>query len=234
MSRAKFFQRDSLFKPTYVEHDVGGETMRFYPLSITMLWKMRHAVEPLVGAFTALSAGKHDFEQTMDQGAEDEETGEKRIVTHFGAVKPELATMREDRREAALQKAAAALFDPKMRDFVGELLTDSLRDEFTRAEARDRSTVQQMMDGDDENPGLDIATLGEMVGGLVKANVRVFGPFRNQIREMASGRIKAILDDASGLGIPATSTSSEFGSDDENENAPPLPDLKISGRSETD
>jgi hypothetical protein len=234
VSRPRIFQRESLFRPKYVEHEVAGEALRFYPLSLSMLWKMKTAVEPMVQAFRALSSGKNDVEKTIDQGVDDQ-TGERRFLSHFGAVKPDLAAMREEKIEASLRKAVDAFFEPKMRDFVGELIADSLREEFTRKEARDQQVVRTFVDGNDETPGLDFVTLGQMVVGLAKANEGVFGPFAKQVREAMSGRIREILNDATGRGKPAApdySESNEPESDDWPESEQPEAEPSLHVRSD--
>lgn len=224
MSKPKFFERTSLFAPTYIEHKVGEETLRFYPLSVNMLWKMQSAVEPIAQALRLLSAGKNDCEQTIDQGV-DEETGERRVVTHIGAVKPEIAAMRETRMDDQIKKAMDTFFSNEMRAFVGELITDSLRDDFTRAEARNSGTTTLMMEGSDEQPGLDLTTLAGMIMGIVKSNQGVFGPFAQKIKDAVSARVGTALDEVTGPGQPAApdfddSTRSEISEELENEKPP--------------
>lgn len=194
MTEAKFFSRESLFQPKYVDHEVADNSLRFYPLSVTMLWRMRAVVEPLVEALRVISGGKNDVERTVDQerydGAEDpegERSPDQRIVTHMGAIKPELARLREERADGAWAKAVDAVFNEKSRDFLIEMLTDSLRDEFTRSEAKDPRVLKNVMDR------LDLSTLVEMVQGLVKANMRVFGPFAGKLRTVAQSRLGEML-----------------------------------------
>lgn len=182
---AKFFERKSLFTPKHVEYEVSGNQLRFYPVSLTMLWKMRTAFEPILDAFRILSGGKNDFEQIVDQGAD--EFGNQRTITKIGSVDIEIAKMREQNGAKAVKLAMEAVFSTDTRDLLGELITDSLRDEFTREEAVDRDVVQQVV------RELNLETMMGMAMGLVNANAKVFGPFAEKVRKTANQKLNEVL-----------------------------------------
>ncbi len=192
MSTPKFFQRTSLFQPPYIEHDVRDARFRFYPISVSVLWKMRTFVEPISTAFRVLTGGKNDSDQLVDQST-DPETGEQRVTSQVSAVAPELAKFREEKIDSAIKAAFESFFADDMRMFVGEMIVDSLREEFNRGQARDLSVVKAVMDGgkigDEEFPGLDLETMTMMIEGLVKANAKVFGPFAKRAQELLGEKL---------------------------------------------
>lgn len=188
---AKFFKRESLFKPKHVVHQVGDNELKFYPVSLTMLWRLRTFFEPVIEALRVLTGGKNDVERTVDQGVDEE--GNKRTITHMGAIAPDVARLREERSDQAWSKALDCIFGDECRKLLGELFADSLRDEFTREEAHDADV------GDEVMKSLDLATTVAMVNGLLKANTRVFGPFAEKVRKAAEAKLDDALGDVAGV-----------------------------------
>lgn len=189
---AKFFKRESLFTPKHVAHKIGDQEMKFHPVSLNMLWKLRTAFEPVIEALRVLTAGKNDVERTVDQGRDDE--GNERTVTHMGAVTTEMAKLRQDQSDAAWKRALDCIFGEDSRELIGELLADSLRDDFTREEAIEAGMGKKVIES------LDLGTMVEMVNGLLKANAGVFGPFAEKVRKAAAQKMDEVLgsDEAEG------------------------------------
>ena len=161
----------------YVEHEVGGEELKFFPLSVTVMFKLRRVALPLPAALSTLFAPNNtDFTVIQREFSDDGEGGRgKEIITE--AISPQLAALRTKERTEALEQAIGALTDEQNAEVVGAVIMDCLREDFPR--------------GSKENPKpgefiheLDLPCMIECLKGVAKANREVLGPLADRVQSV--------------------------------------------------
>lgn len=194
-------ERFRLLSPASVTREINGEDFTFYTVSLRVAAKMAPLLSRLAGHFSTLLSG--DPKQDQGRIEEDFATPEGEVIskTTVQPINPELATMRAEKREQAIRGAVDALLDPQNRRALGELLMDSLRDDFPRgAKNRDAGEIQEFVDG------MDIPVFIEFLKGLAAANAKVFGDLGNGIGRAVQARAKELLGEAAEPDLVATGT----------------------------
>lgn len=169
----------SFLAPTYIEHEVGGETLKFWPVSLGVAVKLRAIGAPLAEALSILFAPTDNDATVIIREFEGGDGGKEKVVE---AVDPKLAEMRDKQRADALSKAIKTLSDSKNLGVIGEIIMDSMRENFPKSEPRP--------------PGLEVMNelplkpLKEIIMGIVKANKDVLGPFAEKAQERLGQVIK--------------------------------------------
>ncbi len=172
-----------LLSPFFVEREIAGRTFKFYPSSVRVAARMANTLSELSGHVSVLMTNTQ-----RDTGSVHEEVSDADGMTvkktSVQPINPDLAEKRVDARAKAVKAAMAQLTSSTNRMILGELLMDSLRDDFDRGAKRETADVQELVDG------MEIPILIEFLGGLVAANSKVFGDLGNSL--------KAALGDAVG------------------------------------
>ena len=137
------------FKKKFVVHTIrdgdAEHEFKFYPPRFRNIanGRTRDLLEPIIQAATALmgggDAGKSQHILYNDDGQPTE-------ASTMGQ-EPEVLKLLEARKRQAVSDAMGVLFNENTTDYIGELLADSLRDEFPAPSHQDyASTVKQFMD----------------------------------------------------------------------------------------
>ena len=188
-------------EPTHVEHKVGEATVKFYPVSVGMMFKLRRAAKPIAKAISVLTSGggkdtgnifREVGEPVMLDGKplklKDGQGGD-RIVrdneTIAEAITPELAETRTRQRSEAIEDLIGALTDDENVKIIAEIIMDSMR-----MEGNDRPPASEFINQ------IELPILGELLMGVGKANKGVFGPLADKLSPaftQAQGAIKARL-----------------------------------------
>lgn len=157
--------------PTFVEHEVNGNSCHFYPVSVKTLYTVKQLGKPIAKALTILFASKGNDTNTVQREFSNTEgsAGGKEVAIE--AISVELAKHRTAEQVEAVEYLVDAFTDQANAQVIGRLIMDSMRDEFPRDFNND--DVCEFMD----DPDLDAATLGQLLIGVSKANARIFGPF---------------------------------------------------------
>lgn len=164
-----------LTSPNFVEHEVNGKTLKFYPVSLGTALKLRTIAKPLASAITTLFAGgDKDVGSKVKETTSNEGSVYERIVD---AISPDLAKMRQDRVDFAVRDLIDALTKDESLLVVAELFADSCRDEWQRP-----VPPAQIKAIKDE---LDTESLPQVLAGLAKANRKLFGPLGDRISELS-------------------------------------------------
>lgn len=177
--------------PKYVESSVNEKNLRFYPMSVGMLAKLRVVAQPLVKALTKLfnqeAADRTRIERavTSDQVIKTfneknepiEVTGQDTEVI-IEAVDPKLAKLRSEEKDRAMNDLVSSLLDENNLHVLADLVMDSLRDVFGQDKPPALEFVQQT----------PLPLMVEMLKGVVAANAGVVGP--------VGGKIKAAIEGA--------------------------------------
>lgn len=161
----------------YIEHDVCGTTMRFYPNRMALLSEVRDLSAPVAKAISVLFADESRDSGTAVKRHREGEFYMEDITTE--PISEEMATYRQNERERAIETIFNTLADKRSVIVLGRLLMDSLRDEFPYKSDRDALEVEEFLYGeegsDSEYRGIDMPTLVALFGGWLKANQKVFG-----------------------------------------------------------
>lgn len=184
-----FAEKFRLLSPLSVDREIHGQTVTFYTCSVRTCARLSGLLSQLAGHFTTLLGGS----SARDQGTIEEvyappegEHGEILTKSIVQPINPDLAALRSKQRQQALQGAIQSLFDKKNRAAIGELLIDSMKDEFPRGKRRPTEECQEFVDE------MDVPTLIEFLKGLAEANAKVFG-------DLGKGLGRAVQDKAQEL-----------------------------------
>lgn len=171
-------KRLSLLTKKGVDHNVGDQTLTFYPVSVTVYSGLKSTLKPIAEVIAVLTRKTHtDTGQTVHQAQ-----GE--TITRIDPIAPEMAKLRHDLQSNAVSNALETVFSPDTLRDVAKVLMDSLRDHCPR-----NPTVQQI---DDFVGELDLGSVMDLVTGFTKANAGVFGPLGLSLAKLAETKIRGM------------------------------------------
>jgi hypothetical protein len=181
---------------------IEGVDFTFYPVSLRCAAKMAPLLSRLAGHFSLLLGG----ESRTDQGRtiEDYTTADGDVVskTVVDPINPDLARLRDEQRERSIAGAVEAILDDRHRLAVGELLMDSLRDDFPRgAKQRSAADIQDFVDQ------MEVPVFIEFVKGLAAANARIFGDLGKGIGRAVQAKADELLGEIEGREASGTAGS---------------------------
>lgn len=182
---ANILQRLGAFRNKAVRHtidtDSGPVEFKFYPPRMRMLLsgRLREIMEPLTGALTSLFSSK-----AADASRQQEVDADGKVTTFVQALNPEVIEVRERKRREAITEAFKAILADNTRYQIGELLADSLRDDFPADESQRALQVREFMDE------LDLPTLVQFLKGYFKALAPVLDSSGNSILSGLPGLVK--------------------------------------------
>ncbi len=174
----------------FVEHDVCGSKLRFYPNRVGLLHELAEVSKPIAAALASLFADQRNDAAVTDETMVQADTTIRKSTVQ--AVAPEVLRLRAEERERAIGSMIDAVSDQRNRLLLGRLLMDSLREDFPYDRERSSEQVEEFLYGDgkpDGYPGLDAPALAAMVAGWIKANSKVFGAAGEQIAAAARERL---------------------------------------------
>ncbi len=189
---ANILQRLGAFRNKAITHTVDSDNgpleFKFYPPRMRMLLsgRMHEILEPLCAAASTI------FSDTSRDVSRQQEVDKDGLVTTFvQALNPEVIALRAEKRVTALKDALAAIVDDATRYQIGELLADSLRDDFSDDELERRKEVRKFMDE------IDLPTLSQFMSGYFKALKPILDKSGNSIfsdlRETVAREVKKAL-----------------------------------------
>jgi len=192
-------ERHSFLSPKYVEHEVNGLVLRFYPGSLRLLGRLRTISKPLVGAISTFFQNSDLLTRKVMRDFQSPQ-GEASSETTLDPISPELLKNIDLRREGAIDQVFQAITSEENRAVIGEIIMDSLREEFPRKPKAEQ--IREFVD----DPDLDVATTVQLLTGVAMANKGLFGPLAEplakRIQEAAGSRLRPLgegsLDPASG------------------------------------
>lgn len=188
-----------LLSPHFVEREINGETFKFFPVSLGASAPMADMISELSRHFSVIFS-----DTNRDQGSTHEEMedpdGATMKKTTVQPINPDLAMIRIDKRSAAVQKAIETLVNPKYRLALGELLMNSLREDFPREDRKSRKSAETQ----DWIDSLELPTFIEFLKGLAEANAEVFGAMGKSLKDALGGQVTAALEGLAASEEPAT------------------------------
>ena len=184
MSIAEKFR---LLSPLSVEREIHGQTVTFYTCSVRVCARLSGLLSQLAGHFTTLLGSGSSRDQGSVEEIYQQAEGEVMSKHIIEPINPDLAALRTKQKEKALHGAIQAIFDPKNRAAIGELLIDSIKDVFPRGKRRPAEECQEFVDE------MDVPTLIEFLKGLAEANAKVFGDLGKGLGRAAQAKAKELL-----------------------------------------
>lgn len=188
----------SFLSPKFIEHSVGDEVLKFYAVRVATAGKLRGFLKPVFRGLAQINAGGAN-----DIGKESTETADKdgfrQLRTELKSITPELAKVRSEQREKAIDDLVDALLQEASMRCIGILILDCLRAPNSEKDA------QELVDN------TDLGTLFELIKGVAKANKEVFGPLTDRVEEVIStlkrASMKRVPDDEPESGAASASDS---------------------------
>lgn len=173
---ANIITRLGAFRNKAIVHTVdspeGPQDFRFYPPRMRMLisGRMKEIIEPLTSAMAVL------FSSTgQDASRQQEVESDGRVTTFVQGLSPEVIELRERKRREAIERAMGVLLNDSTRYQIGELLADSMRDEFSDKESERAKEARQFMDE------VDFPTIVSLIRGYLKALAPILDASGNSI-----------------------------------------------------
>ncbi len=161
--------------PQGTEYTVAGKALMFYPVSVKTAFKLKGVAKPIASALTKLFQKDGPLKQTT---VLDTVEGNQ---TDIQPLSIEAAKFIQESHSSAAQEIFDTLTNEKTLLVIGELIMDSLRDDYKRHPAPTEAQIQEFVDS------LDLEVIAQMAIGVVKANTKLFHP----LREWAGEAIKA-------------------------------------------
>lgn len=157
-------------KKPCIESDVQGQTLNFYPISVTFLFKIRSVATPLSKAIATLmtSAANDSHEQTHQQLDDNEKL--KDIEHTRSAADPELVRFRLEEKQKAITELVESILSDESYTLIAEMIMDSLREVFPPGN-RDNPPVAEF------KTTIDTLSAPELLIGLYKSNKGILDPF---------------------------------------------------------
>lgn len=175
-----------LLSPFSVDREINGKTVTFYTCSVKTCARLSPFLTEMAGHLSILIGGNAATGQgTVAEDWQDADGAQVQKTT-TQAINPDLDEMRSARRQRAVEGAVSACFDEKNRAALGDLMMDSLKDNFKRGEKRPREECLGFIDE------MDPPTLTQFLQGLALANAKVFG-------DLGKGLGRAVQDQAARL-----------------------------------
>lgn len=223
-------QKFTYNKKHAIEHEVNGETLRFYPNRIGLLEQLAEISKPIAHAMATLLGNDRSDSTAVTETYKDKarkSIGKDGVVTETAdstvdkitmqAPTPEIAEHRRKERNQAIDELIDGLTNDRNRLMFGALLMDSLRDDFPYAKERSAKDIEEFLFGEENDEieddpdayhGIDLPTLAALVAGWLKANSKVFGA----TGEKLTGMVRARLGGLQSLSPSAETTSPVDGS----------------------
>lgn len=170
-------------QPRFVDHEVDGQSLRFYQITGFKLIAIKDTVRVLIDSLMQLQRSPREdagSKETRDMERTELDTEQKMkfmpktlTVSEKSAVGTDLAAYHDSQRRQALKVLVDQVMDQRTyKDLVG-LIVSSLRDEFPTA------PTKQELDAIVES--MPLPTLIALMGGVLKANTGVFGPLEGLV-----------------------------------------------------
>ena len=199
----------TFLEPDGVEHDVGGQAIMFYPVSLGTLFEIKVIGAPLAKALSVLFDDKGRDYGTVSRNfhTPDGQNMDSEIIVE--ARTPEMATLRAKQRQESIEKLMEALLNDKAKKAVGKIIIESMKDKF------DQGQVPPALEFMNEIPATSIV---EFLTGVAKANKGVLGPLAESLTGLwAKAKTKmdqalsdeSVIDDAASSPIADTEPSEE-------------------------
>lgn len=168
--------RLAAFNGKAVMHTVQGEEIAFYPITVATTFKAKEVVQTIAASMGVLFSDTSRDSTAIQRkfNADGEMPGGEEFVTE--GLTPDMAEMRVRHRKDAIDNLLATLTNPANMKGIGEIIMDSMRDEF--ADDSTQRSPQEFFNT------LPLPILADLLIGVFRANKEVFGPLSRRAEEM--------------------------------------------------
>lgn len=161
----------SLFtSPEPIEHEVSGQIVKFWPISVGLVFRLRGLAKPLARSVAALFTNADN-----DTSVEEISQGTHRKISK-SAISSELAKLRFEQRQVAVEQLTEGLLNDASAKVLAEVCIDSMREAFIKKE----TPVEKFL------AEIPAPAFMEMLSGVAKANKKLFDPLKKAVEGMAS------------------------------------------------
>mgnify|MGYP006274708185 CR=1 len=167
------------FAPNFITHQVNGEDVRFYAISVGMMFRLKTIGRPLARSLAVLF-GKND----RDQATADRQVGEDREIV-IEAISEGLAKIRHEQKTEAIEGLIDGLTKDNNVEVIGEIIMNSMRDVFPPND-KSNPPAKEFMDS------LPAPVLTALIVGVAKANKGVLGPLADQVADQMADSVARI------------------------------------------
>lgn len=169
--------------PTFIEHEVQGQKLHFYPISVKFIFELKALGKPLAKALSTIFSNSENA-TANDTGAttqvvENTREGFKETKTVMDPIGVDIAILRDSQKREAFEEAFEAFSNQDNGMLIGRMLMDSLRDHFSDEERKDRNEALKFIQS------LNFLSLRDVLMGFIKANAKVLGPLEDMAAQFS-------------------------------------------------
>jgi len=165
-----------------VSVNINGEDVTFHEISAGKIFKLKGLASPLGKLVDTFRRNEANVSSKSSKyaGQDGEPGGE---IMEIMAIDPKLEEQQSKRRQYAIQEFIEALTDSQNIGALGEIIMDSMKDIFPRGD-RDNPPGSEFIQN------VPLPVLGQMIGGVIRANEGVLGPLGKTVRERLDQKLR--------------------------------------------
>lgn len=154
-------------------HVIGMQEVRFWPIGVEMLFRLKPVAKPLLSALSDLFSSREKLVGvTSKEFADGGTTANETVET---AMTPQMAEYAADRMRKSIEELVERLLDEKHYLLLADMILESAREMF---DDRDEMTA---IDKQVFIKNMELPLAVDFMFGVAKANKKVFDPFRAAI-----------------------------------------------------
>lgn len=169
------WQRFSFLQPKAVKHEVDGQELSFYPVSVGKLAKLREVAKPIAAALSVLFTDRQGDSKVKTVKVTNTQKGEILEEATIDPTSDALLVRRETQKSAAIENLIEAFSAQKNISMLAGIICDSLRDDFARPITDE--VVEEF------SSKLSVDSLYQLLAGVMKANSKVFDPLVKRLKD---------------------------------------------------
>ncbi len=181
----------SFLAPRFEKAKVGDKELKFFAVSTRTLFKLKTLAGPIAQSLVTIMSGKSQDVKRSSRDFHDPTTGDMGSETTIDPISVNIIKIRDNQRAEAITQLVNAIADDENRYIIGELICDSLREEFTDRPVKE-DVIREFMDDED----MSLPALVEIMGGVIAANKGAFGPLAGPLAAKLKAAVgKALKED---------------------------------------
>lgn len=197
----------SFLKPKYITHPVNGAELKFFPMTLSLVIRLRAVGEPVIRMMSLLQEKLltkrnlygQSFVDTSDAG------GFRRIENSLQPISPEIFDRQRQEATTTVEQIITTVFNSETPMLLTEVCVDSLREEFPERGPSGKVGQEHI---EEVHSTLDIGTLSQMLIGVGRANRKALGPFGDKLSQMWAASREPDKTASSPSGEPSSSAPS--------------------------
>lgn len=192
----------SFLNPGFVELEVGGKLLKFYPMSIRALPKLHTLIKPFVKAVSGFFATTDNDVEREFKDINDVTSGGSVRHTHVKAADLQVSKYRDEQMEKRISSLVDTILEESNHEQLAVLIIDSLRDEWPDAKPSPSDFLSSM----------DLAILADLLLGVFEANKVVFSRLTSKLPAGLTEELQSKVAQMKTPKVAEESLTSEVGS----------------------